>query len=532
LKKGKQFLDKMDGKAQQLVKETSLMPNFKTSLIESDLSDIRKKYHEINVKVINQTQTYETQVIIWKQIEEAKYELTKWLGDTNEALIVACERLLDAESGQALLTRYREELPVYQQLRQGIATKTEQLVKLNDDTDIPTLKSLNDLLDDQFKVVKEAANKLESLTSTFNEKEKDIRQELKKCSDAISKIREEIIKCDDLTGENIKILHRINKCQELKAELEKCDYVLSELDEKLTDMTSEYPTILKSSLPKELQALQLRRDGVAFLTKLYHEKFGALQRMVATHKEKVAWCEPEQSSDRYNLEVKMASLIDVEDGITDCEARKVDTDNSLTLLSTVESSETISALRNERDKVIADLESLKISYRKIKSVLQQNIALWQRYELTSENVSSWLKENENKIRMETTMLLNPNEIDAKIAEITQLEKKVENYESEIKDLIAFGEEIAKVSPESRVAQYVGHLNMRYHSMLKFLVQHLERLRELKQIKSQYAANVKNFRRDQRSETNDLLSISIERIESVWGGTRNWTSNFESNSRSG
>ncbi|XP_071567068.1 muscle-specific protein 300 kDa isoform X8 [Temnothorax nylanderi] len=504
LKKGKQFLDKMDGKAQQLAKETSLMPNFKTSLIESDLSDIRKKYHEINAKVIDRTQAYETQVIIWKQIEEAKYELTKWLGDTNEALTAACERLLDAESGQALLIRYREELPVYQQLRQGIATKTEQLIKLNDDMDIPTLKSLNDLLDDEFKVVKEAADKLASFTSTFNEKEKGIRQELKKCSDAISKIREEIIKCDDLTGENAKILHRINKCQELKAELEKCDYALSEIDEKLTDMASEYPTISKSSLPKELQALQLRRDGVvshadkvnatlvAFLTKLYHEKFGALQRMVATHKEKVAWCEPEQSSDRYNLEVKMASLVDVEDGIADCEARRVDTDNSLTLLSTVESTETISALREERDKVTADLESLKVNYRRIKSVLKQNIALWQRYELTSENVVSWLKENENKIRVEATMLLNPDEIDAKITETTQLQKKVENYESEMKDLIALGEEIAEVSPESRVAQYVGHLNTRYHSVLKFLVQHLDRLRELKQIRAQYATNVKEL----------------------------------------
>lgn len=504
LKKGKQFLDKMDGKAQQLAKETSLMPNFKTSLIESDLSDVRKRYQEINAKVIDRTQAYETQVIIWKQIEEAKYELTKWLSDTNEALTAACERLLDAESGQALLLRYREELPVYQQLRQGIATKTEQLIKLNDDTGIPTLKSLNDLLDDQFKVVKEAADKLASFTSTFNEKEKGIRQELKKCSDTISKIREDIIKCDDLTGENAKILHRINKCQELKAELEKCDYALSKIDEKLTDMASEYPTISKSSLPKELQALQLRKDGVvshadkvnatlvAFLTKLYHEKFGALQRMVATHKEKVAWCEPEQSSDRYNLEVKMASLVDVEDGIADCEARKVDTDNSLTLLGTVESSETISALRDERDKVAADLESLKVSYHKIKSVLNQNIALWQRYELMSENVVSWLKENENKIRMEATMLLNPDEIDAKITEIMKLEKKVQNYESEMKDLIALGEEIAKVSPESRVTQYVGHLNTRYHSVLKFLAQHLDRLRELKQIRAQYAANVKEL----------------------------------------
>jgi len=504
LKKGKQFLDKMDAKAQQLVKETSLMPNFKVNVIESDLSDIRKKYHEIYAKIIDRTQMYETQVIIWKQIEEAKYQLTRWLSDTNEALNAVCECLLDAENGQARLARYNEELPTYQQLRQSIATKTEQLVKLNDDADIPTLRSLNTLLDDQFKLIKETADKLASITSIFNEKKKSIKQELKKCSDMISKIREEIIKCDDLTGENTKILQRINKCQELKAEVEKCDYTISEIDERLTKMASEYPIISKSNLPKELQALQLRRDGVAshadkvnatlvaFLTKLYHEKFGVLQRMVTTHKEKVAWCEPEQSSDRYNLEVKMTSLTDVEAGIADCEARKIDTDNSLKLLSTVESSEIISTLKNEHNKVAADLESLKDNYWKIKSVLEENIALWQRYELMSENVISWIKEYENRIRIEATTLLNPDEIDTKISEIMQLETKVKDYENEMKDLIALGEEITKVSPDSRVAQYVGHLNTRYYSVLKFLAQHLDRLKEFKQIKDHYVTNVKEL----------------------------------------
>lgn len=504
LKKNKQLLDDMAINAQHLIKEASLMPNFKASLIESDLSQIQKKYQETYTLLINQTQAYETQVIIWKQIEEAKHEVTKWLGDTNEALIIACKHSFDTENGQTILSRYRQELPTYQKLRQSVATKTQQLVKLNDDRDISTLKFLNDLLDDQFRLIEEAADKLVSLISTFSDKEKDIKHELKKCSDTISEIREEIIKCDDLTGENTKILQRINKCQELKTELEKCDHVLSEIDKKLTDMASEYPTISKSSLPKELQTLQLRRDGVtshadkinttlvAFLTKLCHEKFGALQRMVAVHKEKIAWCEPEQNSDRYNLEVKIASLTDVETGIADCEARKIDTENSLKLLETVESNETISTLKNDHNKVAVELESLKINYQKIKSMLEQNINLWQQYEQTSENTISWLKENENKIRAEVTTLVNLNEIETKIAEITDLEKNVKDYKDEMKDLITLGEKIIKVNSESRVIQYVGHLNARYHSMLKLLSQHLDRLRELKCMKEQYSDGVKEL----------------------------------------
>ena len=379
LKKGRHFLDKMDSKAQQLTKEASLMPRFNSELIENDLTEVRQRYQDTYNDISEKLQAYETQVIIWKQIEESKSELIKWLTNTNEALTTAFERLMDAENCQIRLIRYREELPGYQQVYQNIVTKIEQLVKLNNNSDIPTLNSLHQLLDDQFKVVKTSAEKLESLTSTLNERERTIRQEMKRCGDLISKIREDIIKCDDLTGENTKILGRINKCQELKTELEQCDYTLSKVEETLTKISTEYPSISRSSLPKELQALQLRRDGVAnhankviatlvaFLTKLYHEKFGALQRMVVTLKEKVAWCEPEQSSDRYNLEVKMASLMDVEVGIADCIARKEDTDNSLKLLASVESVETMAALKSDRDKVEVDLESLKSSYNKIKN---------------------------------------------------------------------------------------------------------------------------------------------------------------------
>nr|XP_034172930.1 nesprin-1 isoform X14 [Osmia lignaria] len=504
LKKGKQFLEKMDTKAQQLIKETSLMPRFDSDLIETDLTESRQNYQDIYNDISEKLQAYETQVIIWKQIEESKSELITWLTNTSDVLASASSRLVDAETCHATLARYREELPGYQQLYRNIVSKIEQLVKLNDNKDIPTLNSLHKLLDDQFLMVTNYAEKLESLTSTLNERERNIRQEMKRCGDLISKIREDIIKCDDLTGENTKILGRINRCQELKTELEQCDYALSKVEETLTTIATEYQGIFRSSLPKELQALQLRRDGVAshankviatlvaFLTKLYHEKFGALQRMVVTLKEKVAWCEPEQSSDRYNLEVKMASLMDVEAGIADCIARKEDTDNSLKLLASVESAETMEDLKTDRDKVEGDLESLKSSFGKIKNDLERNIALWQRYEHTSESVLSWLKENENKIRAEASALLNLEDIEQKISEMSQAQKTVMEYNAELKALTVLAEDITKVSSESRVNQYIVHLNTRYDYVLKFLSQYLDRLKELKDNRDQYIANKKKL----------------------------------------
>lgn len=501
LKNGKQFLDKMEQKSQQLIKEASLMSHFKIEKLENDLSKMRNQYQDTYTNIVEKTQSYETQVIIWKQIEETKYDLTRWLSDTNEALLSACERLIDAENGHVRLARYREELPSYQLLHQGITTKIQQLIKINHNVNIPTLKSLNKLLEDQFKVVNESAQRLESFTLNLNEKEKAIRLSLKNSSDQISKIREDIIKCDDLTGDNTKILGRIHRCEELQKKLEECNKNLIDVGEKIASASKAYPVIERSSLPKELQSLQQRYEGVtnhagkvsailiAFLKKLYHEKFSALQRMVTTHKDKVLWCEPEQSSDRYNLEVKITSLIDVEAGIRDCEAKKADTDNFLELLAAVESKEITTALKAERDNVAEDLISLKSNYAAIKKILEHNIALWQRYEVTSENLVVWLKDTETKIRGEGSAFIALEDVEGKIKEIENYQKSVNDYDNDLKLLAELGQDILKVSPESRVAQYVAHLNTRYQAIQKFLSQYLDKLRELKEGRDQYKSYI-------------------------------------------
>ena len=179
--------------------------------------------------------------------------------------------------------------------------------------------------------------------------------------------------------------------------------------------------------------------------KLYHEKFGALQRMVATNKEKVTWCEPEHSSDRYNLEVKLASLLDVEADIHECDVRKHETDQSLKLLEKVENVEIIKTLHEERDKVHLDLEALKLCFRNIKQVLERNILTWQRYELMSENVLSWLKKAENRVRAESSVLLSPHELENKFKEIKEFQDSFLANKREMGQLMTFSKEITDVS---------------------------------------------------------------------------------------
>jgi nesprin-1 len=179
--------------------------------------------------------------------------------------------------------------------------------------------------------------------------------------------------------------------------------------------------------------------------KSYREKFGALQRLVTTNREKVMWCEPEQSSDRYNLEVKLASLNDVEADIHECDVKKHETDLSLSLLEKVESPETLKILHGERETVHVDLEALKICFINIKKILERNILTWQRYEAMSDNVVSWLKKAENKVRAEGSILLVPYEIENKYKEINEFQSSFLSNKVEILKLITFSKQITDVS---------------------------------------------------------------------------------------
>lgn len=497
LKKGKPYLEKMDSKAQQIIKEASLMPNFNHDFIESNVTSTHKNYQDCYSNIIEKIQLYETQVIIWKQIDDAKQELNRWLSDTNESLTSACEHRADVENGQARLIKFKEELPAHQLLRQGISSKTEQLLKLNQGVAIPTLTALNQVLDEQFRLVNESADKLEHISSSFSEKEQKIRQQLKQSSDIISKVREEVIKCDDLTGDNSNIVQRVQRCNKLKTELQNCGLVLQNVDANLVELSTEYPSITKTSIPKELQSLQARREAVAnhaekvsttlraFLLKLYNEKFTAVQRLVAASREKITWCEPESSSDKYNLEVKYASLLDVEADLNESDAKKYETNQALKLLEKIESPEVLKTLNDDREVIDVELESLKITFQSMKILLDKNIKTWERYESMSENVVFALKKLENKVRAENSSVLSLNEIEKKYDEIKEFEKVFLLGQTEMRQLVTFSHEITDVSPESRVEQYVNHLNARFETIDKFIKQYLDKLKQLKNNRNQY-----------------------------------------------
>lgn len=489
-KRSKGSLDLMDSKAQIILKQAESLPGFDVSEVEKELSTA----HEVWQKTCNiasqKVQDAEAQMVIWKQIDEAKNELLQWLGETNAALTDSIENVSDTETVQARLIAYRSDLESKQNLKANINTKTAQLLKLNDVKSIPTLESLEKLLDDEFVEIDSLAKKLENVTVTFEQNEKKVKDDIKLAGEKIGKIREKLIKCDNLTGENTKILERLKTCQGLKAELNSFNADIENINASVDQIKKDFPSFSDSPVIKELGGLNKRYSGVVshankiektlltFLTKYHKEKLSALQRSIATYKEKILWCKPEPGSDKYNIEAKMTSLQDLQPGLCECENKKKELDNSLDMLINIEGAIDVQELKNERDQIVKELDALQQSYAQTESALGNSVGLWQKYEDKAESVSNWLKEIEGQIRKQGSLQADLSTIKPKIQEMLEFKGQIAKMEPEIKEVESLGQQMMKQSPESRVGHNVGQIVSRYQAATKFVIGYVDRLESL------------------------------------------------------
>lgn len=521
LKRSKGLLDQMDVIKQSILKQASTLGGFDTSPLEEAFLTSQTHWEKVNDATIKRIQDLESQLIVWRQIDDTKNQVVAWLSETGQNLANACDNL-EIRFGQNHLTKYKEELPLYLSLKNSIKAKCEQITNLNKNVPVEQVSSIVNYLENEFDALKSLADNLDSAVSSLEIKENKLKDNIKRLSDSVSKIRDDIIKCDDMTGDNSKILDRLKKCQACKAELQNLNDEIDNLTQNVSEMNANYPGFYESLVPKELSSLQKRFESVVvhanktettlltFLQKLFTDKLAMFNRNLKILDDKTRWCMPDASSDKYNLEVKAAALADVENGIAECQGKVAELKEASEILKVVAEPACAQEAAVQTTKAQKNLEVLSANCNEIKNRLKENIDAWQDYETLLENVSEWLKEKENTVRLEAANLLNMNEIDNKIAEMQNLNQEVINHNSEIQKLTEIGETIMSRNPDSRVLQYINHLVTRYQTVRKFMETHLQRLQELKNNKSKYdksIADFKNWLQDTNGKIKDLAVMS-------------------------
>lgn len=502
IKKSKAALDDLERKGGTLLKlyETIETAAQSPNEITPELQRSHDEWQQLHEQIAKHAHLYETEAVIWNQIDDLKNELAPWLEETLQSMQDAADNSIEIEYGPIRLNKYRAELPAYVSIRNDIVEKIGELTKINKDVKIPSLIQLENWLTEQFALVENSAQNLEQVASSFEEQEKDLRKEVKSCGESINKLREALIKCDDMSGDNAKIIERLRTCQALKAQLSGQESKLDNLKARVDEMKFTYPTFADSIIPKEVSNVQKRLDVVGthankieasllqFLKKYHSDKLNMLKRLINVQKEKIAWCVPEPSSDKYNLAVKQSSLNDVQKGILDCEARAKEIEESLGHLDQIDSPESLSPLKADIARVNDDLATLKLNYDKTKATLDDNSVLWQQYETLSEGVAAWMKDIEVKVKADTASQVNFQNAEGKVQELKAYQQQANEQKPILQEMEKVAKAIVSMNSDSRVLQVVNHLATRHAAVGKNIVALIDRITGMKGTLEHYNTN--------------------------------------------
>lgn len=499
IRKTKTDLDDQQKKAQKLVKLFEIVQLAEPQGIPVELEQAKEQYQMLNDAMLKRLETTETEGSLWRQIELLKEDILPWISDTIINLKAATENILELENSAIRVNKYNNELPHYVTVRNDIVDKINLLQGIKK-KNIPSLNALITEIDEGIVAMDESSKKLMIQAEAFNSQEKELRTTIKLHGEKLNKVRESLLKCDDMSGEPNKIVDRIISCDNHIKELDEFLPVFDELQSRITTLQEKYPSITESVIPRELSNIMKRRENIAqtgkniqeslgkFLRKYNQDRLQILKRLIETQKEKLQWCNPELGSDKYNLEVKKSALGDVQRSLADIDNKNREFGLSLKLLEGAPYNESISVLVGDHQILTSELEKLKQNCAETEEKLLSNVGAWEAYEKDNERIATSIR------TIELAQKEQPNDYETASAEpsveqIKKYEIKMLEVEDALKALEQQGVTLNELNPDARPLQYFNQTQQKYATLKKQIETHLCKLNEMNQMKHKYDSGI-------------------------------------------
>uniref|UniRef100_A0A8D8Q2T6 Nesprin-1 n=1 Tax=Cacopsylla melanoneura TaxID=428564 RepID=A0A8D8Q2T6_9HEMI len=449
MRKNRNEIEVLKNATKTLVTAAVNFPELDVATVEAKTNQLVEEWQTAESDLGKRVQDIEVYVVLWNQIEENKAELLTWLGDTNESLHACLSQPNELEPIKIKLACYKEQLPNYLTLKDNLKAKSAQLVQINPKSE-PNTTAINKVIQDGFQEINTVVVKLESLMKENAEKETRLKELSNKLGTKISELREDLMKCDDLTGGVDKIVQRLGTCTRIQS-----------------DLTALAPNIT------ELPALRKRYEGVVlhadkihallnnYLLKQHNEKLVALKNASKRCQEKLAWCQPEPDSDRYGLEAKLSCLEDVEKGLVECDQKKGELDESFRILRGVVDT------GPDQELVNKEVKNLHDSYNKVKADLDLKLKQLEEQDKEKEKLTAWLKTMEDKVKA--------------------IVPDMSNVEECKQQLVTIQTEVQQYSPKIESNQQLAG---KYEALNKIIDDNLEKLKKLQSHLNLYQKSVK------------------------------------------
>ena len=180
LKKTRQPFEAFYKRQIQLISELQTVPGFDTSNLKRELGQVQQKFGFLGEGLTKKMGNLDSQLVIWKQIEQSRDDILSWSADTQKNLQEAIENLSDTEIANVKLQKYRNEVNPMMSNKGSIEQKIEQLLKVNSDKKIDTLSKIKSALDLKLEETERICNELKGALGNLGESSELIKEEIKR----------------------------------------------------------------------------------------------------------------------------------------------------------------------------------------------------------------------------------------------------------------------------------------------------------------------------------------------------------------
>lgn len=495
LRKIKIQIDDIDRKGNEILKFCENIRR-QAPKIQDQIQELKNLWNDANEKVSSHAILFDSVASLWQQVYETAGEISDWLDNIDEIITESTENKKEVESGFMRLNKYKIELPSYTSLKNEMEAKAEEIKKIHNlNLEPQQLQDIVQNINERFVVVDERVKNLENIATNFTQEEKNFKLKLKAINESINKIRDKIIDCDDTTGEIAKNVSNLNRCYEIDNSLEGNKKELAALSANLNQLFDKFPNVKESALPKELENIIKRQDVLVrnndknkrnlsnYIEKTMKDKINGCSKAVQQQIEKVQWCKPEAASDKYNLEVKLNALGDVEKLTSECREKLQNIETSLNTIKSIPQLK-VNDLVEMKEQVNKSHDHLVTEYTDVKNDLEENIKLWNKYEALSDAFLNNIKDLESKIKSETAYQINLFTVDDKLQNIQERKKEIDALKPQLEELILLGNAITEKNVDAHINQAVNQTAARYNTVSNLINTILDRLNDYK---NKYAA---------------------------------------------
>lgn len=475
LRKIKLQVDDVDRKGNEILKFCENIRR-EPPKIQEPIQELKNLWSNANDKISSQAILFDNVASLWQQVDESAKEINDWLDDIDEIITESTENKKEVESGFMRLNKYKVELPSYTNLKTEIENKIQEIKKVqNLNLEPDQIRNTLDNINERFAEVDDRVRNLENIATNFSQEEKDFKLKLKVVNEIINKTRDRIIECDDTTGEIEKNAENLNKCFAIDKGLDDNKKELVGLTTYLNTLLEKFPSVRESAFPKELENIKKRHDVLVknndknkknlsnHIEKTVKDKIIGCSKLIQQQAEKVKWCKPDASSDKYNLEVKLSSLGDVEKANNECKEKLQGIESSISTIQNLPKLN-VKDLVEMKNQVNKNFVQLVNDYDETKKSLEDNIALWNQYEALSDDLLVSIKDLETKTKSETAYQIDLATIDDKLKNMQQYKKQIDALRPKLQELVKLGNAINDKNEEAHITQVVNQTNSRFNTV--------------------------------------------------------------------